>query len=469
MNHSQYSHLRSYLIFILAIICVLNALIYFIPGPILISFALIVFIICIPSMNKLPLIMSLCMIVLGQLLFILYDGDWSIWQEAILQYLPYVALFAFVPLLSIPIRSGGYIAYIDMIMERYADRPTPFYTLISGFSAVLGSFMNVGAVHIMSDLFAQKISSNRRLMTESIIQGFSLSLFLSPYIGGVAVVLFLMDISLFPFIIWGMLLFVLGMMLIFARLYRHNNRNGEFNLAPHSQQIDPYKNNVKVENVITNNERYRMKGWQLSIAFLSLFLSVVILERLMNVNFIIIISVLALTFPIIWLVFINKLNTLSEQLIHYKNDVLPFVHNQIILIVSVSFFSQMMHLTPVSDYLSYVLVQVTEWSLILTILSILLLILLPSLLGIHALIPIIMIATNVSPEVIGLDPTLFAFVLTVGFSLAAQMSPVSALTIIAGNILSVGPFQFMKWNWEFVTLMTILASLLIYGLNLMIT
>lgn len=444
--------IRALFFFMLALIYIFDTLTELVPDTVLIVLAMATFVVSVPFMSRLPRTMTLLMFGSGQVIFFLFDGNGTVWREAMMENLPYVALFVSVPLLSIPIREGGYIEYIDEMVERFAGKQAFFYSMIAGFSAILGSFMNVASVHIMNDLFAKKMKENKRVMTESIIQGFSLSLFLSPYIGGVAVVLYLLDISLFPFVLWGFLMAVIGIGVIVIQLW----------LRP---QHDVRSSSGATRSAFVSQKG---KGVQLIAGFVCMFAAVILLENLFHINFIVIVSMIAFTFPVLWLLLLNQIRRLPKHAAHYKNNVLPNVHNQTILIVTVAFFTQMVQLTPVTAYLSGGLVLLTDLSLILTILCILLLILIPSLFGVHQLIPIMMIAASVTPEALGLAPSLFALMLTVGFSLAAQMSPVSALTLVAGQILSVHPIHFIKWNWRFVAIILVMATLFIYGCQLIL-
>lgn len=455
---------RGGLFFILALAFLFDALFDLVPDVVLLTLTTLVFLVSIPDMSRLPRLMTCVLLLLAHVIFFRYGGDWLFWQKAMIQNLSYVALIVTVPLLSIPIREGGYLPYIDGLAKRFAAKPTFFYTMVAGCSAILGAFMNIGALYMMNDLFGAKIKENKRETTDAIIQGFSLSLFLSPYIGAVAIVLYLLDVSLFPFMFWGMLLAAAGILIIVVRLALFQRRPEHNRLEEPNR---PEENNRTMEEgaqVSRHTSRHR-KGVELAFGVLGIFASVVLLERWLQIHFIVSVSLTALAFPIVWLLLLGKIKQLPGQAADYKNKVLPNVHNQTVLILAVAFFSQMMQLTEISAYLAGLLATVMNLSLIFAVLFILCLILIPSLFGIHPMIPIILIAANVSPEFLGLEPSLFALMLTVGFTLSQLVSPVSGLTIVAGAIFSIDPVQFIRSNWKFVFLLLAAATALIGALN----
>jgi len=447
----------------LAFSFIVNSFIDAVPNLLIILAAVIAIIISLPSMSRMPKIMVVILLVLSHVIFFQSGRGYDYWSNAIIESLTYICLFVSAPLLSIPIRGGGYIEYFEQLADRFIKKQTFTYTMIAGISALLGIFMTIGALYIVKDLFKLKLQENKRLTSEMIIQGSAIPLLFSPYINGVAIILNILGLSLFPFLYYGIFLAFLFLTIIIIRLSMRSR-----------QELVAVQD--ETASTIERDENFREKpkpmnhrlGLQLIIGFANIFLGVIVLERILHTSFIIIVTLIAFTVPILWLLFVKKSTQLKKEILNYKNNTLPNIYNHMFLIISAIFLSKMMQLTMVPNFLSDVLSSSTGISPLFTIFLIILMILVPSLLGIHPLILMIIIATSISPDLLGLDRTLFAITITVGYSLASQLSPLSVLSLVAGNLLAVRPFQLMQWNWKFVLVIVITAGLFINAMNFLI-
>jgi len=402
--------------------------------------------------------MVIFLLVLSHVIFFQSGESYNYWSRTIIESFTYICLFVSAPLLSIPIRGGGYINYFEQLASRYIKKETSSYTMIAGLSALLGIFMTIGALYIVKDLFKMKLQENKRLASEMIIQGSAIPLLFSPYINGVAIILSLLGLTLFPFLYYGIMIALLFLIIIIIRLMVGGKR-----IASRDEAAATFENGESTkEEPKAMNHRL---GVQLIIGFVSIFLGVIFLEKLLETSFITIVAIIAFTVPVLWLLFVNKSAQLKKEIMNYKNNTLPNIYDHMFLIISAIFLSKMMQLTIIPKYLSDLLASSTESTTLFSIVFIILIILVPSLLGIHPLILMVIIATSVSPDILGLDRTLFALTITVGYSLASQLSPLSVLSLVAGNLLAIRPFQLMHWNWKFVVIIVITASLCINTIN----
>lgn len=453
--------IRGYLFFFLAIIYLAHAIFGWFSEQFIIGTALLTFLVSLPSMNRLPLIMSIVMIGSGQILFIVYNGEWSYWREALMQNLPFVTLFVSMPLLSIPLRSGGYEEYISQIIKRFFKKQTAVYAAIAGCSMVLTAFMNIGSMRVMGELFARGIEQKKDMYAKAMVQGFSMSVLLSPYIAGVAIVLYLLDVPLIPFVFYGLLVVVMGLFISIGLFHfeakTQKTHLGEISITKDFEEDD------------RESQLKTTKGYQLALAFIGLFAAVIFIEDWLRINLIVVISLIALTYPLLWLLMIRRFNVLPKFLTQYQKEVLPNLHNESILIIGAAFFSKMVQLSAVPDYLSQWFNWVTGYSLFLTVFVILLVIVLLSVVGIHQILPITILAISIPSENIGLHPMLLALTLTIGWAMAVQVSPITALSILTTKMFHVSPWQLGRWNWKFVSLMILSTTALLNLLNLLVT
>src|SRR5690625_57390 len=69
------------------------------------------FFVSVIHMSPLPRVMSLISVALGHIVFFLYRGEYSAWEQAVVDNLAMIALFVSAPLLAYPLKSGGYVEY----------------------------------------------------------------------------------------------------------------------------------------------------------------------------------------------------------------------------------------------------------------------------------------------------------------------------------------------------------------------
>jgi len=66
--------------------------------------------------------MSLLGLIVGHILFFIYDMSFAMWLNGLTKNLPLAMLFIMVPFLSIPLREGGYLETINYYISKYSNR-----------------------------------------------------------------------------------------------------------------------------------------------------------------------------------------------------------------------------------------------------------------------------------------------------------------------------------------------------------
>ncbi|HEX6922728.1 MAG TPA: hypothetical protein VF149_02800, partial [Bacillales bacterium] len=320
--------LRGYLLLFLAIIYLIYIFTGWFASLFIIVVALLVFIVSFPFMSPLPRLMAFIMIGIGQFLFFWYGGTWAYWSEAIIKNLPLVALFVTVPLLSIPLRTGGYVAYMVSVMRRFFKTPVMIHTAIAGCALILTSFINLGSVRVLDELFGSELRRKKSLSVKAITQGFSLAAMMSPYIAGVAIVLYLLEVSFIPFLFYGMFMAVCGIGISMGL-----NFLAFRNTTLPAQESAASNDTRTFQGSDANDERTKGKGAQLFLAFVGLFIAIFLLEEWLQINLIVIISLVAIVYPFLWVFLIRGRKLLPDYLQNYFKEVLPNVHNESVLIV----------------------------------------------------------------------------------------------------------------------------------------
>ncbi|PLR83454.1 hypothetical protein CVD25_14975 [Bacillus canaveralius] len=447
------SSIRGALLFLLGAIYLVYSVLGAGNDTLIVSAAVITFLYCFFFMNKAPRRITFVLVIIGHVFYFYYGGAVSYWKEAILLNLAFVPLFLSVPLLSIPMRLGGYDGTIVTIINKWSDKPFFVPIIVLGSSALLTSFMNIGALRVSTDLFRPLLESSRGTYTKAIMQGFCLSIIFSPYIAGVAIILFILDLTLIPFLFYALIFVILGFF-ISLFLFRIEVRS-----------LPTWNADAKT---ISDEPETRKKLLELTIGFLGLFGSIIILDRIFDFNLIIIVSLIAIVSSLLWSSLIRKKDEMKSELKNYRKNILPNVHNESLMIITASFFSHMFQLSPFPQYILSIFVFFTNHSQVFVILMILSSIVLFSLLGVHQIVTVSIMANSIDPNSLDLSSIMFAITLTIGWAMGTLLSPVSALNIIGTNLLNVRYQDLLKWNWQFAIIMMIITSIMITLINYII-
>jgi TRAP-type C4-dicarboxylate transport system permease large subunit len=346
-------------------------------------------------------------------------------------------------------------------MHRFFKTPVMIHTAIASCALILTAFLNLGSVRVLDELFGREIRQKKSLSIKAITQGFSLAAMMSPYIAGVAIVLYLLDVSFFPFLIYAMIMAVsgIGITIGLNLLAFRNARLPGLGIAASRETSTVPADQNELDKGANG------KGVQLLFAFVGLFLSIFLMEEWLQINLIVIISLAAILYPFVWVLFIRGRDLLPKYLQHYFKEVLPNVHNESVLVVGAAFFSKMVQLTPFPELLSRMFRSLHDFSVFMTVLTVLVVIVGLSLFGIHQILPITVLASSVSAQSIGLSPVLYALTLTVSWGLVTSVSPISAMNIISSSLFQMNSWQLAKWNWKYVGMMILFTTVAVNLLN----
>ncbi|MRG84909.1 hypothetical protein [Salinibacillus xinjiangensis] len=449
--------LRGLLLLLVAFVYILYSVTSMDLTHILVGLVVVTFLISWPSMALFPKVMSGILVILGNVLFYFYGESTMYWEEAILSNVGLVALFISVPLLSYPLRHGGYIAYMNDFIRNYLKKDIKIVAFVTAITCIISSFLNMGSLRVTYDLFANRFEHAHKIFAKSLIQGFSLAAFWSPYFAGVAITLHLVGVSFVSFMGYGLSMVVISYVTSFFLNFLYINyekKNGSYQFMAAT-----YEEKTEVIPKIKHK-----KGVELIVVFVGLFLALFFLERWLPYNVLLLITMVAFTYPLIWSLLIGKIKKLFFSMKDYVVQVVPNVHNESIMIISATFFSQMIQLTSLPHYLSQFFLSISQYSVIFTVLIILVSSVIIAFF-IHQILPVSIFATTLSPEVIGLKPELLVLTLVLSWGIIPLLSPVSGANLITGNLFHTKAFEIGIWNIKYVLILIVIASITISIMN----
>lgn len=418
------SKVQGIFIFFLALFILVFPMITTAPLPQVILYGCIIMVILLfPTIKKSTFIISLLMLVIGHLLFWYYDLGFSIWREALSINLGLISLFAFVPMLLLPIEVGGYIRSIEDELKKIHSKQGYVFVLLSSITFLLSSVINLAVIRVLFPIF-KKTGLSKDNLGRAMLIGFTSTNLWSPYFASVAIILHFMDL---PYTKLGPYIFLLA---VFHFIF------GNIVVLFLLKQTKKVELSDEVQLQVENNNKNRRKIVQLLLIMSAIFCLLFMLEKFTHQKMTTLVSAVGLLGSIIWIYFLKERARLKSLLSNYIFQSLPKIGNEVSLFVSAGFFGIIIMSTPLSQIVNH-LVNIIEDKVSLFFL-IGLIILLPVVLafiGVHQIITVTLLATSISPETIGLSTVSYGVLLAAAWCHASAASPFSPVNLTISSVL----------------------------------
>lgn len=415
-----------------------SVIVVFYPHPLLellVSYIVIFVILCsIPFADRGTRIV--CLGLLGVGAYLMYHSGASLeyWFKAIGKNVSLLVLLVTVPLLGMPLKTGGYTKVLDGLTARYMKKRWQIYWVPAIFSHVLGVFMNIGAAPLTYEITARgSVLNYPGILTKSISRGVGTIFFWSPNTVAVALVLGYLNVSWPHFFHFGISFAVIALILGYLSdlIINKNIKNDELKLIITSSSDD----------IIDKLKLVQLVAY--GVIFLALIFIIEVAGSLSLIN---VVPIIALTYPALWLLLSGgKESIASDYLDYFKNRVNKY-DSEVILFAAAGFFSSALTVSGWSERLCYYIMHLAGYSLFSISLTILITIVLASIAGIHPMITVSAFAA-LDTATIGIDPVLFALILTGGWSLGSTVSPISGNCLVVANTMGKTPVEVAFANW----------------------
>lgn len=120
----------------------------------------------------------------GASLLIYAQAPLDVWEKALLENGYLLAMFIMVPLISLPVRYGGYNESLEALFERFGNSESRFYGLVSVMTAFLGVLVSIASVPLTCEVArSSRFAGNARVLATALSRGFITCLFWAPTTG----------------------------------------------------------------------------------------------------------------------------------------------------------------------------------------------------------------------------------------------------------------------------------------------
>lgn len=383
------------------------------------------------------------------------DAPLEVGLEGIQQNLPLLALIILVPLLSIPLKAGGYFKSIKHFMRKWEDQPRLAFFGLSSFLALISPILNMGSVKIVHEMI-DDLKINPMILGKSYLIGFTSSMLWSPYFASVAIVLHEVGGRFNQYIGLGLAVALLQLIIGNLLFIRFSQKN--------------YGNRTRVKDGRSGKEQddliHRKNLLKILFMLVGMIITLLILEYVTRISMLTLVSLIAVFVPLLWAAVLNQWKVLTAEFKGYLQKISRMDH-EITLFLSAGLFGLAIRNTAFADELQSFLMGFAEQSLLLFVMIIFLVVLFFAFIGVHQIVVIPILASQVSAASVGMSPEFLALIFIMSWSITAVLCPLNAINIIVSNCLQRnGLIIGFRWNGTYVmSLVSVLiVALTVYGL-----
>ncbi len=412
--------MRSYFILVM---CFLFLIQYFVQSQwmplVLAIFATIAFVGSLTLAKSVPRFFSILMFAAGVVLTTIKGQGIEVVAQGITSNLPLLTLLVLVPLLSIPLKMGGFFDSILVYLKRYENHPQKMFAAITTVLFILSPILNLGAIRIVHELM-KDLRLNATLLSKAYLVGFSSTILWSPYYAAVGITLLYLDVSITDYMSYGF-----GIAVLFLVI-----GNVLFGIWAKKQKLgtDHHQNEA-----ITSEHRKNIK--LLVFLIFSLMVITIVVESITHWSMLVLVSLLALLFPAIWVVFSKQWGFLKEHIMDYRDKSVPIMNNEIIMYISAGFFGQSLKGTSFGHGINEFMTGLAQISFLLFAFFILVTMIGVTFVGIHQVVVVTVLATQMDPQMLGTSKEILAMVIMVSWAASSILSPVNPINLLVSGLV----------------------------------
>mgnify|MGYP000899912534 FL=1 len=447
-------HFKRNVIIIFALLHLAN---YFIKSPFLFylccGMLTYIFISAVRVLPKVTRGICLALMLLGICIVFWIKLPFDAWLLCIDKNGNLITLFILVPLMFLPFSYNDYQEELKHVAQVHMQSLLPFCVLTFSVVHIFGVVISIGAVNLVFELFKNnaKLYNAEKTFMATLLRGYCSSGFWSPAWASILVVTTQMSISWIEIIPWGIGFFLISLALDTIAVGFKIRQN------PEKYPKLEAKEDVKVDW----KQIYILIG--LSAALIGI---IAVMSKITPWDLMVIIPIVAIVFPVVIALLQNMVQNYKAGIKEYYDKSVLNVMSQVALFTAAGFLSKALEFSGVGAIIPKLLPVWMYQYPVLLIGSIMLLMIVPSLLGLHPVVIGTALVATIVPASIGLTDMSFALTIIVGWALAILISPFSATSLIAGGLLNCSPWDIsLGLNGKFGVFNVLFFSALIALIN----
>ncbi|MFC0211405.1 hypothetical protein ACFFK0_02900 [Paenibacillus chartarius] len=458
--------------------------------PVLGSMVFIAIVLLLPRLRGMTLWLTAGFLVLGAWLMLVQKADACTWFQAAGMNVTLVTLFVFAPLFGIPVRLPAYVEALKRFYETTLKSRTLLFAGTQLLTQVMGVFINVGAIPVVHPIAFVKPQSPlmSRLLAGAMNRGFAGAIFWSPYFAAMALVTSALSLrwsELLPYLL-GLagISFAVSLAVDFKGLLqaereeqKENADEGtEVNMAREPERgaagsavtmvsappgvagaAEPVRSEPEAVPAASRPKAGFPAG--LAVYLASAIAAVLAAELLLALPMVLVTCFTAVLFPLAWCLFKGYAATYREGLTNHLNVTLPALKKEITLFLAAGFFSGAIGTTGFGASIPPLLSAVPLPIAFTFSAAVVVLITATSVIGLHPIVTVTILAASVDPAQVDISLTYFAVLLLGSWGISNTISPASAVNNLLAGLFKQPVFDFAVPNYRFAAGMAVVLLL----------
>jgi uncharacterized protein YjeT (DUF2065 family) len=338
---------------------------------------------------------------------------------------PLLCLLTLAPLLSVPLRLGGYFGSIAFLLRNLLHQPKKLYAGITGTLFFLAPILNLGSVRIIHE-FLEEIKLPSVMSAKSYHVGFATAILWSPYFGSVSLVLHYLNISFKDYISYGLGLSLLSLVV------------GNI-LFAFWEKTHPLKD--ALAPVVPLEKSHRHKLLKLVLFVVILMSSCLLIEVITHWSMIVIVCLVSIVSPFLFGLVTKEWKKMAQPLRDYRDKTVPMLNNEIMLFMSAGMLAFALKGTSAANGVSSFLGQLATQSFILFALAVMMIVLIITYIGVHQIAVVGALAMQLNAAELGMSNIGLALLLLLVWSISTALSPFSGLNLMVSRFSGISGFQ----------------------------
>lgn len=418
--------------------------------------------------------------IVGAFLLFYTQAPLDVWEKALLENGYLLAMFIMVPLISLPVRYGGYNESLEALFDRFGNSKSRFYGLVSVMTAFLGVLVSIASVPLTCEVArSSHFATNARILATALSRGFITCLFWAPTTATIALSLQLTGanwLSVLPFgLLFAIIAGFIGWIMTTIRenlIARRSQLNTSLSKNKNDTHIDANLNSSSLrasKHEVASNQPYsgvfdRKKIIELVLFSVLYIVAVMLVGQCLKISIIVAVALMSILIPIIWMVAIKRV-TLFKQKVkdEYVAVKLPNVKGQMILFTAAGVLASGISYSGVGEMAVTALLQITNGGALEATILVMVLALVCSAFGVHPLVYTTVIGGSLTAAQLGVSPVYMALLLAMGWALGNAVCPTSANSIAVSQLVERSPFKLaLNWNVSYVLVSTVILVALLW-------
>jgi len=403
-------------------------------------------ILLLPKLKGMTLWLTIFFVITGVVFLAIQRVEAAVWFESATVNVTIVTLFLFAPLFGIPVRIPQYITALKRFYETKLRSKNGLFIGTQLLTQMMSVFINVGSIPVVYQMvFISPQPGMAKVLANAINRGFAGAILWSPYFAAMTLVTTALRLpwsSVLPYMLGlAFISIIVSWLVDFREL-------GAANLEETKQsEIEKSESRFPIE---------------LGIYLVTAIIAILVMERMIELPMVILICIAATVFPLLWCMLKGAMVVYRQGINNHVTVTVPALQKEITLFLAAGFFSGSIGIAnfgpKVLSILDHVPLPISLTFSLITIL----LIAGTSIIGLHPIVLVTMLAGGIDPISVQISPTFFAVLLLGSWAVSNPVSPASAVNNLLSGLLKKSVFEIAAPNYKFAGCMAFVLIIYLF-------